>query len=170
MVQAYALGTLSGIGDRSVRLTTILPERAAPNLALGALLTWDESTRTDFSKAAPAPTLASEKLPERLADRLKKPIEIDFRRTPLQEAIGYIGGETSVPFEIDGNALKLAAMTQNMPQTFAMGVVPAEQALRRILKTYEKEGLCVVLDESARTAHLTTKAAAKEKGLAPHEF
>ena len=170
MMQAYALATLSGIGDRSVRLTTILPERAAPNLVLGALLTWDESTRTDFSKEAPSPIPASEKLPERLADRLKKPIEIDFRRTPLQDAVGYIGDETSVHFEIDGNALKLGGMTQNMPQTFAMGVVPAEQALQRILKNYEKEGLCVVLDEPARTARLTTRAAATEKGLTPHEF
>lgn len=170
MMQAYTLGTLSGIGDRSVRLTTMLPERAAPNLALGALLTWDESTRTDFSKEAPPPSTASEKLPERLADRLKKPIEIDFRRTPLHEAISYIRGETSVKFEIDGNALKLGGMTQNMPQTFAMGVVPAEQALRAILKTYEKEGLCIVLDESAKTARLTTKAAAREQGLTPHKF
>ena len=163
MTQLFAAATIGGIDDRLIVLQTRLPERAGPNLALAGLLAWHESTRTDFSKpAAPAPAPASGNT---LADRLKKPLEIDFRRTPLEETFALIGGEIGVKFEIDGDSLKLAGYTRNMPQSLALGTVPAEKAVAAILAQYDK--MAVVLDESSGNAIVTTKAAAEEKGLTP---
>ena len=56
MAKVVAMSTLTEHGPRHVRLITPLPDRAAPNLALGTLLAWDESTRTDFTRAAPTTT------------------------------------------------------------------------------------------------------------------
>lgn len=168
MAELFAASTVGGIGDRFLVLQTRLPERAGPNLALASLLAWDESTRTDFQKPATGPGTSGTPA-ETLAERLKKPIEIDFRRTPLEEAFAYIGGETGVEFEVDGDALKFAGYTRNMPQTFNLGRVPAEQAIAQILKP-PQEKLAVVLDEANRKAVVTTKAVAEEKGLTPASF
>jgi hypothetical protein len=165
MTKAFALASVAETGPRHVRLATTLPERAAPNLALGSLLTWDESTRTDFSKPA-APTPGSEpKLPDSLAERLNAPIDVDFRRTPLEEAFAYIFEETKVPHEIDGDALKLAGYTKNMPQTFPPKRQPATEALSAILQQYDK--MCIVLDEQKKRALVTTLPAAQQQGLRP---
>jgi hypothetical protein len=165
MVKAYAVSTLSDVGDRLVRLSTELPPLAAPNLALGALLTWEESTRTDIGRGKPTSRPTRSKLPARIADRLQMKIEIDFRRTPLQDAFTYLGEETQVQFEIDGDALKLAGYTKNMPQTFNLGTVPATKALHAILNQYDQ--MVIVLDESQQAVTVTTKAAAAQKGLKP---
>lgn len=165
MMQAVALATRIEEGDRLVQLTTVLPgDRPAPNLALGALLTWDESTRTDFAAARPAATTAR-MLPEKIADRLKLPIEVDFRRMPLQDAFKFIGDEIQVRFEIDGDALKFAGYTKNMPQTFNLGTVPATQALQTILKQYDK--MCLVVDENAKVVTVMTLDFAEQQGLTP---
>jgi hypothetical protein len=165
MLKAFSAATLTGVADRHVQLATMLPERAAPNLALGALLTWDESTRTDFTKSAPSQTAAPAKPKEKIAERLKKVIDIDFRRTPLQEAFAYIAEETKVPIDIDGDALKLSGYTKNMPQTFNLGMVPATQAIAAIFKQYDQ--MVIVVDEPANLATVMTKAVAEQKGLKP---
>lgn len=168
MAELFAASTVGGIGDRLVVLQTRLPERAGPNLALAGLLAWDESTRTDFQRPAPD-SPPSDTSAGALAGRLKKRIEVDFRRTPLEEAFAYIGGETGVEFEVDGDALKFAGYTRNMPQTFSLGRVPAEKAIAEILKP-PQDKLAVVLDEANHKAIVTTKAAADEKGLTPAAF
>ncbi|MCA9071669.1 MAG: hypothetical protein KDA84_22235, partial [Planctomycetaceae bacterium] len=118
MMKVFALKTLGGTGEDMAHFTTVLPAKAAPNLALGTLLAWDESTRTDFTKAAPTPKPKGPKLPDLIVDRLKLPMDVDFRRRPLQEAFSDIGEATHVQFDIDGDALKFAGYTKNMPQTF----------------------------------------------------
>lgn len=173
MLKALQLATLVSVDDRHVMLSAQLPERAAPNLALGTLLAWDESTRTDFSTdAAEPPTLAANKkdanLPEKIADRLKKKIDVDFRRTPLQEAFNYIAEETSVKIEIDGDALKFAGFTKNMPQTFQMSQQPALGVIQKIVQAYDK--MCLVIDEKNKQAIITTYPSAKDKNLQPYEF
>jgi len=167
MVQAYALETNPGSGDRYVRLNTVLHERAAPNLAVGTWLVWDESTRTEFSKPSKKPTSNSPKLPARIADRLKQKIDIDFRRTPLQEAFAYIATETHVTIVIDGDALKLSGYTKNMPQTFKLGMVPATKALYEIIKKYED--MVLILDEKKKVLTVMTKAVAADKKLKPYK-
>lgn len=170
MTQVFAKSTIGGMGTRYAQLTTQLPERAAPNLAIGALLTWDESTRTDFTKEAPirVPT-STEKIPELIADRLKKKILVEFGSTPLQEAIRYIAEECRCDHYIDGDALKLSGYTKNMPQEFTIEDTGFE-ALRRILTKERQEDLCLVIQEDKKRFLLTTDAVAAETGLTPYEF
>ncbi|MFN0199436.1 MAG: hypothetical protein ACKVT0_22015, partial [Planctomycetaceae bacterium] len=139
MLKALQLSTLMGINEEYVYLSAQLPERAAPNLALGTLLAWDESTRTAFAESSESTLMAANKgasddLPEKIADRLKTKIDVDFRRTPLQDAFAYIAEETSVNIEIDGDALKFSGYTKNMPQTFKLTQEPGTAALLKIME------------------------------------
>lgn len=167
MTHVFALATVEGIDDRLVVLQTELPERAGPNLALAGLLTWNQASQTDFD-AKTSPQETEVKPTGSIADRLKLPIEIDFRRTPLEEAFAYIGNETNVSFEVDGDALKLAGYTRNMPQVFSLGKVPAERGVAQILSAYDK--MTVVIDDANQKAIVTTKAVAEEKGLTSATF
>ena len=105
MMSAYVLETDTAVGERHVQLLTRLPERAAPNIALAALMAWDESTRTDFSASVPKRVATGKQLPATVAGRLGVKIEVDFRRTPLQEAIEFIGADEYV--EVTPNHLRL---------------------------------------------------------------
>ena len=166
MAKVVDVATVGGIDQRLALFQARLPERAAGNLALAGLLTWYESLRTDALPTSPG---EMESAPQKsLAQRLKTPIEIDFRRTPLEPAFEYIGGETGVTFEVDGGGLKLAGYTKNMEQNFKLGSVPAERAIAEILKKYDQ--MVVVLDDAKNVAIVTTKAAAEQKGLTPATF
>ncbi len=164
MVQAFVLGTESGIGNRFVQLTTVLPERAIPNLAVGTLLTWDEATRTDFTRERQSTSggKGAKKLPDTLAERLRLKIEVEFKRTPLQEAFALLGEDIGVTFELDGDGLKLAGYTQNMPQSFNLGEVPAIEGVREILKQYDQ--MVLIADEATKTITVSTRAAATDRG------
>lgn len=167
MMKVYSMATKADNANRYVSLTTELPERAAPNLALGALLTWDESTRTDFD-AAPSmqPTRPQQpSLP--IAEQLKKPIDIDFRRTPLQDAFTYIGEETGVTIFVDGDALKLSGYTKNMPQTYNLGMVPGTTALHSIIEKYGD--MVLVIDDQKQLLTVMTKAVAKDRKLKTYD-
>lgn len=169
MTKAFALSTHASTGDRYVSLATALPERAAPNLAIGTLLTWDESTRTDFSKAAAAPAKdTNTKLPELVADRLKQlKCEIEYDREPLQGYLQFVADECKVTIDIDGDALKAAGYTKNMPQKFSLGKVSGLEAIGAILKKYqaEKVPMVLVIDEGKKRALLTTKDFAEKDNL-----
>lgn len=171
MTKVFALSTHAASGDRFASLTTALPERAAPNLAIGALLTWDESTRTDFTKAigpTAVPAETGTKLPELVADRLGQlKCEIDFTKVPLQDGIKFIADECKVTIDIDGDALKAAGFTKNMEQNMKLGKVSGLEALAAILKKYEKERvpLVFVVDEAKKMGLLTTKEFAEKDNL-----
>lgn len=172
MLAAWAGGSLVGRDGDVVSVTTSLPDRAGPNLALAGLLAWDESLRTNFGSGKPGKqttTLAGgNNLPEKVADRLKLPVEIDFRRTPLMDAIAYLADETKTTIEIDGDALKFSGYTKNMPQEFKLGKVPADVAIAKIFSSYDK--LCLVVDEEKKLAIVTTYPFAEQKGLSPHKL
>ncbi|MDZ4689198.1 MAG: hypothetical protein SH850_29325 [Planctomycetaceae bacterium] len=169
MAKVFAMATLTEHDPRHVKLITALPDRAAPNLALGTLLAWDESTRTDFQRIlTPTTPSSSSKLPTTVAERLKQKIPVDFRRTPLQEAFAYIADETKVTIDIDGDALKLSGYTQNMPQSFQMEMVPATEAIQGILKNYDK--MCIVVDETRGQITVTTYPVAEQKRLTPFKL
>lgn len=178
MTKAYALSTHASTGDRYVSLATALPERAAPNLAIGALLTWDESTRTDFTKAAGPATPAKEtgtKLPDLVLDRLKQlKVEIEFTKTPLQDGIKFIADECKVTIDIDGDGLKDGGYTQNMEQNMKLGKVSGLEALAVICKKYEKERpanpVVLIIDESKKVAIISSKNYAENKGQKPYQF
>ncbi|HAA60879.1 MAG TPA: hypothetical protein DCE39_08110 [Planctomycetaceae bacterium] len=164
LMSAYVFQTDTNVGDRHVQLRTRLPERAAPNIAVAALLTWDESTRTDFSAAVPQRVAPTKTLPATVAGRLAMKIEVDFRRTPLQEAVKFVAEEIQVPFEIDGDALKLSGYTKNMPQTMARAD-SAKAVLHEIMKKYK--GMVIVVDEGKKQITLMTQPVAEKMGLKP---
>ncbi len=177
MSDAFTMATMVSSGPRHVQLITPLPERAAPNLALGTLLAWDESTRTDFTKKAPTKPSPTEgpKLPDLIADRLKVKIDVDFRRTPLQDAMAYIGGELKTTIDIDGDALKFGGYTKNMTQDMKLDAQPAKTALKQILDKYQdpvrpEKHMVIVVDEGKKTILVTTKASCDKNNLTPFDF
>lgn len=163
MMKAVALATTSTTGERVARFTTTLPERAAPNLALAARLavaeTANGATRSPGQTSPDAPPPANS---ETVAERLKKNVEADFRRTPLEDAFIAMGGDVGVAVVIDGKALEAVGYTRNMPQEMQLGSVPATTAIAEILKKYEH--MVIVLDENAKQVKVTTRAAAEKNG------
>ncbi|HTN04337.1 MAG TPA: hypothetical protein VL132_20770 [Planctomycetaceae bacterium] len=166
MTKVVALATQTDVGPRHVELITSLPAKAGPNLALGTLLAWDESTRTDFSRTMSAPpAYVEKKLPDKVADRLKLKMDFDYRRSPLQEAIAFIADEIKVEFRIDGDALKAAGYTQNMPATFKMDQATPMAAILEIANQNSAPLICIVVDEEKKQVTLTTRTFAADKGL-----
>lgn len=182
MTKAFALATEGGVGVQEVTLNTVLHERAAPNLALGTLLTWDESTRTDFNRSvAPPTTVASNNAaakPLTFDEKLKKRIEIDFQRTPLQDAFAYIADESGIEIYLDGDGgLRNAGITKNVPQTLTLGEVSVQEAMVAILdgkgitKPADFKGVLVLVkDPNKDYFTLTTAAFAADKGMTPYVF
>lgn len=169
MTKAFSAATESGITDRMVQLTTLLPERAIPNLAVGTILAWDESTRTDFSRTrAPASSQPVTKLPETLAGRLETVIEVEFNNTPLQDAVTMMGEETGINFKLDGGGLKLASYTQNELQTFNLGRVPVREGIKKIMSKFPL--MVLVADEATKTITITTKDAIAASGATAYEL
>ena len=163
MMQAFAWGTQISRLNAGATFTTILPRKAAANLAAGATLTWNQSTRTPSNK--PAIALVDKSAESQSAVvRLQQSLLIDFRREPLQEVLAYIGRGIGLSTSIDGDALKLAGLTQNMQQTHDLGNVTAVAALDAILRQY-KGILVMVVDETKQTILLTTQSAAVAEKL-----
>jgi hypothetical protein len=177
MAEVFALATVSLVGPQHVQLVTALPDRAAPNLAVGTFLAWDESTRTDFSKERVKPVVVpTSTLPESIADRLKMKIDVDFRRTPLNEAFSFIGGEIRTPIEIDGDALKLGGFTKNIAQVFKLDGARAQDVALKIFEDSKgvnqtpDKTLILVVDETKKQILVTTLATASEKGWTPYDL
>lgn len=174
MAQVFAMSTIGGTGTRYAQLTTELPERAAPNLALGGLLAWDESTRTDFNTAVKQvkPEDTGPKLPDLIADRLKKVIEVEFVRMPFQDAVAYIADECKCDFYINGDALKLSGYTKNMPEDF-VATCSGLDALKHLVTrpiNGQPNARCLVIQEDQKRFLMTTKPVADEAGLKYIEF
>jgi hypothetical protein len=163
MTKVFAMSTRTGFDTRLVRMTTILPERAAPNLALATVLTWSEST-FDYLGTQVAAAIPKRVLPNTVAERLQLPIEIEFKATPLQEACDLIGSDIGVSIKVDGEALKMAGYTQNLKQTFNLGTAPAIKLLKAIVDTKDQEQIAYVVDEANKTINVVTRAAAAERG------
>lgn len=161
MMQALVSGTQLSLRSDGTTLTTLLPQKAAANLAAGATLTWNETARSDSGMPPVATRPAAAKT---VAQRLQKTVLIDFRRTPLHEALSYIAGEIQVKAVIDGDALKIAGLTQNMAQTHNLGEVTAVKALDTILQQYDGI-MVIVINEDRGSIQLTTQEAATRQGL-----
>lgn len=143
---------------------TRLPEIAGPNLALAARLAWRESLREAAPTQVAVTATNPKPIPTTIAQRLAKPIDCEFRRTPLHEAIAFIATETGVKMELMGDDLMLIGVTQNLPQEFTMEQTPATVVLDRMLT---KEGLVVVVHDTQGRAMITSAKAAKERGETP---
>ena len=153
-------------GHRLVSMKVELPERAGPTLALGTLLTWNQTTLPGFGSAPAAPVVAVAKpnLPDKIADRLKKKITVDFKREFLYKAMEFIGEETGVTIKLDGPGMKEVGITQNEYQTFAMEDAPATAVLQKILAPKK---LVLVIDEQNKSALVTSPPRVERKKLTP---
>ena len=176
MIEAYRQATIPTLDTRHVRLTTVLPRKAAPNLALGMLLSWDISTQTDFSAAstpdmpiaaAEPPKTNTVEVPDSVEERLKQlRFEGEFNN-PFQDAIAYVAEETKTEFNIDGNALKDAGFTKNMPIKLDLGEVNGLEALKAIILSERcrppvpEKRICIVIDEANKSVLVSTEAFAK---------
>ena len=173
MIESVRRATVVTTGDRLVEFTTLLPAKAAPNLALATLLTWNESLGDPGASVAPSRGVSrAPSLPQTIAERLQLPVDAEFRRSPLHEAFAYLCSEIDAKLEIDGDALKDAGYTQNMPQTFNIGVVPVEVAISRIVGQYDGDGkdelqMVVIVNETTKTLHVTTRKFADQQELTP---
>lgn len=183
MMKAFAMSTLGGSGkieDQLVQFTTVLHERAAPNLALGTVLAWDESTRTDFNRSpTPATRVASAEpaKPLTLEEKLKQKIEIDFRKTALQDAFAYIAEESKIPIVLDGDALKAVSFTQNMNQDMNLGTVTVQEALLGIMKgkghkiiSDNPDTMVLIYNEQTKGFTVSAVPYATDRGFKPYEF
>ena len=123
-------------------------------------------------------TLKKAKVPDKTAalpaaGKLDQKISVNFRRTPLQDAIAMIAGEIQVTFEIDGDALKFGGYTKNMTQDLAVNDQPAKNILSSILQKYSdpvRPEKTMVITERGDGFVVTTAAAAergKQKVLLP---
>lgn len=171
MLEAFRQATIHSTTANFVSMTTVLPAKATPNLALATLFTMNEAARTDFSTEVVVATNTS-KLPETVKERLSIPVDSEFSRRPLEMALQYLAGEIEVNMFVDGDALKDAGYTKNMPQTFNLGVVPVEKSFEQIVMNYQEVGKIMVMsiDESTKTITITTEKFAKQKNLPIYEF
>lgn len=171
MLEAFRQATVSSNNANFVSMITVLPAKAAPNLALATLFTVNEAARTDFSVEVVAVNQGS-KLPDTVKERLSIPVDSEFSRRPLEMALQYLAGEIEVNLFVDGDALKDAGYTKNMPQTFNLGVVPVEQSFKQIVMNYQEPGKIMVMsiDEKTKTITITTEKFAKNKNLPIYDF
>lgn len=167
MIKALEIGTTAHIDPAGVRLVTLLPQHASANLAAGALLTWNQSLLTDFDNDSHLTKNDTTKIPDKIADRLKLKVLIDFRRTPLQEAFSYIGDSIKTEISIDGKAFQGAGFTQVMAQTYDLGNVTALKAIDTIFQAYagERDPMVLVVDDAGNKITVSTVSKAKADGL-----
>ncbi len=165
MMRGTVLGTSTYVGPSYVRMITLLPDKAAANLAAASLFTWNQSVVTDFN--GPAPVVATAKaLPELIVDRLQMTIYVDFRNMPLQEALAYIAEEIKTTIEIDGDGLKKAALTQNMKQNYDFGEATVLKTLNAIITNPDYRDMMIIsIDEEAKKIIVTSRPSATESGL-----
>ncbi|HQZ67751.1 MAG TPA: hypothetical protein PLY87_21825 [Planctomycetaceae bacterium] len=170
MIKAMEIGTTTHIDSVGVRLVTLLPRNAAANLAAGAMLTWNQSLLTNFDDDSHLTKTEIMKIPETVAERLKMPVLVDFRATPLQEAMEFIGDSIKTEVTIDGDAMKGAGFTQVMAQTYNLGSVSALKAIDTIFAKYagERDPMVMIVDEAAKKITISTVSKAKEDGLTPY--
>jgi len=164
MLEAVCQSTILRPGAKDLHMITVLPAKAAPNLALGTLLTWDELRRSPGGTSGTA--VATSQATEKVADRLKKEILAEFSRMPLEQAVKYIGDETGVDFTVDGEALRMTGYTRNMPQTMSLGKVPATRALKEMLSVPNQKDLAVFVDEATGKAVMSTRPYLMQQGKA----
>lgn len=171
MIKALEIGTTAHIDPAGVRLVSLLPQNASANLAAGAMLTWNQSLLTNFDDASHLTKIDTTNVPDKVADRLKMNVLIDFRQTPIQEAFSYIGETIKTEITIDGKAFQGAGFTQVMAQTYDLGSVPALKAIDTIFTKYagERDPMVLIVDETTKKIVVSTVSKAKADGLTPYD-
>lgn len=160
------------IAGRTVLIQSRLPERALPNLLLGGILAWQNLSAGSLRSSSPEETVSAEtdspQPPgtEKLSipELLQKRIDVEFQREPLEGVLQFVAREIGCAIEIDGDALKLAGYTRNMPQTLRLENYPAGGVLQKVLAQYDQMVLSIVEGEPGSLL-VTTSTAATERKL-----
>lgn len=151
--------------SRDIRQSEVRPRRD------GAIITMVLSMLTCLLFVT-AMRVQGEDLPESVAERLKFPVDANYRRVPLQDVLQSLCNQVKVGLELDGNALKDAGYTKNMPQTLMLGKVPMNQVLATIASAYPDpgngRGLVVSIDQANNSITVTTRKFAETRGLKIH--
>ncbi|HUG18337.1 MAG TPA: hypothetical protein VMM56_05130 [Planctomycetaceae bacterium] len=112
-----------------------------------------------------------------LEKKLQQKIDINFRKTALQDAFAYISGESKIPIVLDGDALKSAGFTLNLNQDMILGVVTAQEALQGLLQGKghriiqdNPDTLILIYNENTDGFTVSTVPYATERGFKPYEF
>ncbi|HBH50299.1 MAG TPA: hypothetical protein DDY91_00225 [Planctomycetaceae bacterium] len=151
--------------QRLVTFRADLPSLAAPNLAAGALLTWDYASRPGFGtgpSGSPGGPGTAKNLT--IAERLRKPISVEFRNEFLFKALEFIEEETGVKIKTDGPGMQRVGVTQNMRQDLKIENTPAAEILFVMLdKNLKDRELCVWIDEANNQAVVTSRVVAEEQ-------
>jgi len=165
MTQIVAESVWENHTQRLVTFRSDLPALAAPNLAAGSLLAWDYASRPGMGKGGtgtPPETGPGRNLS--IADRLRKPISVDFRNEFLFKALEFIEGEIGVRFKTDGPGMQRVGVTQNMRQDLQLDNTPASEVLFIILeKNLKDRELCLWIDEANSQAVVTSRVVAEEQ-------
>ncbi len=102
-----------------------------------------------------------------VGEKLGKKVSVDFRRTPLQEAIAFVAQEVGVTIDINGDALKFGGYTKNMTQDFSAIDKPAKEVLLIILRKYadpvRPEKSMVIAERDGKLMLTTEASASKDK-------
>ena len=137
----------------------------------GCFLVADEpASPTDEKSEEAAATPETTATSETVADRLKMEVVIDFKATPLNEALAHIAASIKTEVTIDGEALNSAGFTQVMSQTYNLGSVSALTAIDTILQKYagERDPIVLVVDEVGKKLLISTASKAQKDGFSPY--
>ncbi|MFO1021938.1 MAG: hypothetical protein U0903_14790 [Planctomycetales bacterium] len=157
------------VAGRDLSGRAVLPERAWPNLLAAGVLTF-YGLASAPSPAAAAETKSNDGPPVEktlnlsLEDRLRLRLDVDFRDVPLEDALDYIAQEIGCKLEIDGDALKNAGYTRNMPQRMRVQQKQASEVFGEILSRYtEKDAMVLAVEKPEGPIWATTRSAATAK-------
>jgi outer membrane protein assembly factor BamB len=132
----------------------------------------DESNQLLAAAACSSRDVHGHRVAGGLLERLATPVEINFDRTPLQEAIRNIAEQCGIAVMIDANALKMSGLTLNMARK-AVGRFSAAGAFRSVLNQPPQDGpgaLCLVCDDASGRLIVTTRTVAEGQGQTPIEL
>ena len=96
-------------------------------------------------------------------DRLQTKVNVDFKRTPLQEAVSFVGQACGLKIVLDVDALKRSGYTRNMTVRDVVAEnISGKEALRRMISKYPD--MVVVLDRKTNGVILRTTPAVAVAG------
>lgn len=125
--------------------------------------------------ATAAPSLVD--LP--IAERLRAPVTIQFRRESLETAVGILSDTLATPIEIRGRDLQLEGITRNQMLALDVTELPAADVLVQVLRKANPDPLAegpadprqrLVYVVGAEGITITTRAAAERRGDVLPEF
>jgi general secretion pathway protein D len=134
---------IAGTNSLPVLRTAAAQDETKPAAAATTLL--DEDARSDAT-----------------AEKLKKPLDVDFIETPLADVLDFIKTKADVQFYVDARALSDIGLETSTPVSLSLKSISAEMALDLILDQLDLEyvlrsGVIIVTTPEAAERQLTVR-------------